>query len=217
MLTEVARRIGWGQAFPYRKPAEIFREHAALSAFENNGRDRRLFDIGALAELSDDDYDWLPPVRWPLPRGAPMAGDGRLFAVGGFPTDDARARFIATIWRPPASQTSRRLPLLLNTGRVRDQWHTMTRTGRVPRLMMHVQEPLLDMHPHDAEQCGVTEDAGADREPPRRDGAARPPLHQPAARRGLRAHALDRPLRLDRSRRSAGRCGGGPGFRPAGA
>jgi assimilatory nitrate reductase catalytic subunit len=158
MLTEVARRIGWGQAFPYRKPADIFREHAALSAFENSGRDRRIFDIGALAELSDEDYDWLPPVRWPLPRGAPMSGDGRLFGAGGFPTDDARARFIPTIWRRPASQPGQRLPLLLNTGRVRDQWHTMTRTGRVPRLMMHVQEPLLDMHPQDAQRCGVTED-----------------------------------------------------------
>jgi assimilatory nitrate reductase catalytic subunit len=157
MLCEVARRIGWGQAFPYRKPAEIFREHAALSAFENSGRHRRLFDIGALAELSDDDYDWLPPVRWPLPRGAPTASDGRFFAAGGFPTDDGRARFVATTWRPPASLPERRFPLLLNTGRVRDQWHTMTRTGRVPRLMTHVQEPLLDMHPHDAGRYGATE------------------------------------------------------------
>jgi len=158
MLTGVAQRMGWGDAFSYRRPAEIFREHAALSAFENEGDHRRIFDIGALAELSDDAYDRLQPAQWPLPRHAPPPQDGRLFGDGGFATVDRRARFVATPWRPLAERSDGRRPLLLNTGRVRDQWHTMTRTGRVPRLMAHVEEPILDMHPDDAASCGATDD-----------------------------------------------------------
>jgi assimilatory nitrate reductase catalytic subunit len=154
MLSEVACRMGWAKAFPYRRPAEIFREHAALSGFENEGEHRRLFDIGALAALDDAGYDALAPVRWPLPRDG-TAGDGRLFAAGGFPTADGRARFVATPWRPIAEPADAARPLLLNTGRVRDQWHTMTRTGRVARLMQHREEPLLELHPEDAARCGA--------------------------------------------------------------
>jgi assimilatory nitrate reductase catalytic subunit len=153
MLAEVGRRMGWQSAFAYRGPAEIFREHAALSAFENKPPSRRIFDIGALADLSDDEYDRMPPSQWPLPRGAPASQSGtkRLFADGkGFTTSDGRARFIATPYRPPAVPADDQWPLILNTGRVRDQWHTMTRTGRLPRLMAHRSEPALDVHPADA-------------------------------------------------------------------
>jgi assimilatory nitrate reductase catalytic subunit len=141
-LSEVARRMGWGEAFAYRGPADIFREHAALSAFENGGR--RLFDLGALAELNDDEYDRLRPTQW---------GGRRLFGTGArFSTGDGRARFVATPYRPLADPAGRERPLALNTGRLRDQWHTMTRTGRAPRLMAHQGEPLLDIHPADAER-----------------------------------------------------------------
>jgi assimilatory nitrate reductase catalytic subunit len=158
MLSEVARRMGWAAAFPYRCPADIFREHAALSGFENGGASRRIFDISALAELSDDDYDALPPTRWPLPRIAsnPLSSGKRLFGHDGFPTANGRARFVATPYRPPAASAEEPWPLVLNTGRVRDQWHTMTRTG-VPRLMAHQREPLLDVHPTDAARLGLIE------------------------------------------------------------
>ncbi len=154
MLAEVARRLGWLKEFAYRKPAEIFREHAALSAFENAAPRRRIFDIGALAAISDDDYDRLGPVQWPLPRGAtPQPNAKRLFGDGkGFSTADGRACFVPTPYRPPAIPADEQWPLVLNTGRIRDQWHTMTRTGRVPRLMAHQSEPVLDVHPADAER-----------------------------------------------------------------
>jgi assimilatory nitrate reductase catalytic subunit len=161
-LSEVARRMGWTAAFPYARPADIFREHAALSAFENQGPARRLFDIGAFAEISDAEYDAMVPVQWPLPRPSQSAGAAvRLFGDGsGFATRDGRARFVPTPFRPPAElREGARWPLLLNTGRVRDQWHTMTRTGRVPRLMGHRTEPLLDVHPADAASLGL-EDGG---------------------------------------------------------
>lgn len=160
MLTEVARRMGWETAFRYRRPADIFREHAALSGFENGGASRRVFDIGALSELTDDEYDRFPPLHWPLPRGAsqPWTDAKRLFGDGsGFPTEDGRARFVPTPYRPPAVPADASWPLLLNTGRVRDQWHTMTRTGRSPRLMAHCREPLLDVHPDDAARLGLVD------------------------------------------------------------
>ena len=158
MLAEVARRMGWQAAFAYSKPAEIFREHASLSAFENGGESRRIFDIGALAELSDEDYESLPPTYWPLPRGtrAPWSSAKRLFGNGrGFATPDGRARLMPTPYRPPAVPTDERWPLVLNTGRVRDQWHTMTRTGQSPRLLAHQSAPRLDLCAADAVRLGL--------------------------------------------------------------
>ena len=155
MLSQVAQRMGWRDAFGYRGPGEIFREHAALSAFENDGS--RIFDIGALAALADDAYERMEPVLWPFPRSAAQARDGRLFHDGGFATEDGRARLVPIRWRPPAEAPDAQRPLLLNTGRLRDQWHTMTRTGRVPRLMLHDDEPLIDIHPDDAARHGLAE------------------------------------------------------------
>jgi assimilatory nitrate reductase catalytic subunit len=153
MSAEIARRMGWADAFRFRGPADIFREHAALSGFENDGS--RLFDIGALASLTDAEYGALAPVRWPLPAGAAPGADGRLFGDGRFATEDGKGRFVPTPWRPPASRTDRRRPFILNTGRVRDQWHTMTRTGRMNRLMSHQDEPWLDIAPGDALMLGL--------------------------------------------------------------
>jgi assimilatory nitrate reductase catalytic subunit len=157
MFTEVARRMGWGAHFAYAGPADIFREHAALSAFENDGA--RLFNLGALAGLDDAAYDALTPVQWPLPRlgqGQSQAGP-RLFARGGFSTPDGRARMVPLT--PPTQAAAADSVLILNTGRVRDQWHTMTRTGRVPRLMTHVAAPSLALHPADAAARDVADGA----------------------------------------------------------
>jgi assimilatory nitrate reductase catalytic subunit len=144
MFTQIARRMGWPEAFHWKTPAEVFREHAALSAHANHGR--RMFDIGALA---DAEYDTLKPIRWPLPRGASGEG-GRLFATGGFPTPDGRARLVPVRHRPTA-----RPQHVLNTGRVRDQWHTMTRTGHVAQLAAHTPEPVVAINPLDAATLGI--------------------------------------------------------------
>ncbi|MCO6418457.1 molybdopterin-dependent oxidoreductase, partial [Siccirubricoccus sp. KC 17139] len=153
VLAEVARRMGFGDAFSWESPAAVFREHAALSAFENDGA--RTFDIGALVSLSDAEYDTLAPRRWPLPAGG--AAGGRLFARGGFPMPDGRAHLLPTPWRPLASKPDKAFPLLLNTGRMRDQWHTMTRTGLSPRLMAHAAAPTVSLSPRDAARIGVGE------------------------------------------------------------
>jgi assimilatory nitrate reductase catalytic subunit len=151
IVSAVARRLGFGRGFAYRSAADIFREHAALSAFENGGR--RDFDIGALATLDDAAYDALPPTRWPAVAGA--APKLRFFADGQFYTSDRRAKLFAVAPRPVAHDTDLEYPLRLNTGRVRDQWHTMTRTGVVPRLMQHIAEPVIELHPDDAAAAGV--------------------------------------------------------------
>ncbi|MDX8528083.1 nitrate reductase [Mesorhizobium sp. MSK_1335] len=146
IICEVAARMGFGDAFDYHAPAEIFREHAALSAFENDGK--RLFDIGDLADLGDADYGAFMPLHWPAPEQ--REEQTRLFADGHFPTSDGRARFVPVRQEATAFTVDADYPLALNTGRLRDQWHTMTRTGNVPRLMANAPEPAVDIHPADA-------------------------------------------------------------------
>ncbi|CAN5835168.1 nitrate reductase [soil metagenome] len=156
IIAQVARRLGFGDAFAWAGPADIFREHAALSAFENDGR--RDFDIGAHATIDASAYAVLEPFLWPARQRegqGPEPRATRFFAEGGFFHADGRARFVATASRPPAHATSTEWPLRLNTGRVRDQWHTMTRTGRSARLAGHRPEPTIDLHPLDAAQRGL--------------------------------------------------------------
>jgi len=159
ILCDVARRMGFA-GFDYAGQHEIFDEHARLSAFRNGDADDRhaprMFDIGGLTGLGEEAYDELVPVQWPL-RTATAPGTQRLFEDGRFAFGDGRARFVATAARAPANSADDDFPLILNTGRVRDQWHTMTRTGRAARLADHLPEPFVDMHPQDALLCGVGE------------------------------------------------------------
>jgi len=157
MVTQVAHRLGFGDQFSYRSAADVFREHAALSAFENDGT--RDFDIGALATLDDDGYDALEPTQWPAPAGRPSRE--RLFADGHFFTPDHKARFIPPEPLAPGAETTQDFPFRLNTGRVRDQWHTMTRTGMSPKLAAHRAEPFVDIHPADAARIGLRNDGFA--------------------------------------------------------
>ena len=158
IICDVARRMGYA-GFDYAHHREVFDEHARLSAHAN-GSDgvSRVFDIGGLAGLSAAAYDDLLPVHWPLPSRHD-AGKARLFGDGRFAHADGRARLVPTPARAPVNATDDEYPLILNTGRVRDQWHTMTRTGRAPKLADHVPEPFIDLHPHDALLAGVREGA----------------------------------------------------------
>ena len=100
-------------------------------------------------------------TRSPQRNGRPKhrrTGTARLFAEGGFPTPDARARFVAVQAEGPATSASAEYPFILNTGRIRDQWHTMTRTGLVPRLSSHIAEPFVAVNPTDAAALNLTDD-----------------------------------------------------------
>ena len=154
IITEVAQRMGYAKAFNYTKPADIFREHAQLSGFENSGA--RLFDISALAALDDAGYDAMKPVQWPVTAAQPNGVD-RLLGNGKFPTPDGRAHFVATAPGITAFWPVSDFPMVLNTGRSRDQWHTMTRTGTVGKLGRHNPEPYVEIGAADAARYGVTE------------------------------------------------------------
>lgn len=154
IISQMAQRLGFGEHFAYQHPHDIFSEHARLSGFENNGE--RQFDISGLAQLSRDDYDALQPVQWPVNAQNPQ-GKLRLFEDGHFSTPSGKARFFAISLKQPQRATSSRFPYVLNTGRLRDQWHTMTRTGLAPRLLAHTDRPWLYVHPEDAQDLALAE------------------------------------------------------------
>jgi assimilatory nitrate reductase catalytic subunit len=154
IVSEVAKRLGFGAAFDYSSAADIFREHASLSAFENNGS--RDFDIGGLSSMSDEAFDAMGPIQWPMPLGE-LEPQRRFFARGGFFANDRKARFVAPEIPALRTETNPSRPLRLNTGRIRDQWHTMTRTGMSPRLGQHLPEPFVEIHPDDAGKFGISD------------------------------------------------------------
>lgn len=151
MVCEVARRMGFGDAFAFDGPAAIFREHAALTALASGGT--RPLDLAGIGDIGTAGYDAMAPEQWPVRRGT-RRGTERLFADGVFATPDGRARFVATPPGPPCPPQGR-FPLVLNTGRIRDHWHTMTRTGGSARLSAHIGEPFADIAPSDAEAAGI--------------------------------------------------------------
>jgi len=146
IIADVARAMGFADAFGWSGASGVFREYARLTAFEN---DSRVLSIGSLAAV---DYDSLPPIQWPVTAAG---GTRRLFEDGRFATPDGRARMVPLRPHGPAEATTPGYPLALNTGRVRDHWHTMTRTGLAPELSRHAPEPYVEVHPADA--AGLTD------------------------------------------------------------
>ncbi len=152
MINQVAQKMGFSEQFNYQSEADIFREHAALSGFENNGT--RDFDISLKAQVSNADYASMKPFKWPLNEDAPE-GTERMFTEGKFFTPSGKAQFIAIEPRAPQNPTTDELPYIFNTGRIRDQWHTMTRTAKTSKLMAHTDEPYVSIHPEDAKKQRV--------------------------------------------------------------
>ncbi len=144
IMGQVAQRLGWGDAFAFDSPAAIWREYAAMTAL--SVRHGRKLDLTAHAALSDAEYDAMAPFRW-----------GGLYPLGdSYPTPSGRARLVSV--KPPRpAPVDPAFPLRLNTGRYRDQWHTMTRSGYAPTLAQHRREALLEVHPQDAALYGLTD------------------------------------------------------------
>lgn len=153
IISEVAKRLGYAGTFSWQHPAEIFSEYAELTAFENQG-DRDL-DLGALCGLSGQDYDALVPTLWPCRKDS--TGERRLFSDGRFFTPSGKARLIAVNPRGAENKPTSNCPFILNSGRVRDHWHTMTRTGKSPRLSRHIEEPYVEINDQDAKSLGLEE------------------------------------------------------------
>jgi assimilatory nitrate reductase catalytic subunit len=127
--------------FDYADAEAVWNEHRETT----RGRD---LDITG---LSWSVLDARGPQFWPFPTGA-TEGRKRLYEDGVFPTISGRARFVATPFKPPAEQVDARHPFALNTGRLRDQWHGMSRTGTVPQLFGHQSEPTIDLSENDAKR-----------------------------------------------------------------
>lgn len=146
-ICDVAKAMGFHSGFNYTSPHEIFAEHAALSCYQNNGK--RDFDIGHYQEIDKASYDALLPTHWPVPLGQPE-GTKRMFSDGRFFTHNKKANFIEISPQKPQLTVTKDYPLLLNTGRIRDQWHTMSRTGKASALSRHIDQPYIAMSPKDA-------------------------------------------------------------------
>jgi assimilatory nitrate reductase catalytic subunit len=152
IVADVGTAMGFGDAFGWRSPAQVFREYARLTAYENDGR---FLHLGPLAGVTPEAYDALEPVQWPIDEAG--RGQARLFEDGRFQTPDGRAKMNPTPAQGPAEATDPTWPMSLNTGRVRDHWHTMTRTGLAPELCRHAPEPYVEINPEDASRLGADE------------------------------------------------------------
>ena len=142
IVCDVAKRLGHASAFGFDHPAAIFAEYAAMTRL--SAGHGRLLDLTAWADCSQEAYDAMEPFRW--------GGDHP--TATRFAHADGRARIVAV--EPPAPlATDPAFPLRLNSGRYRDQWHTMTRTGLSPRLSIHRREPLVEIAPRDAARFGL--------------------------------------------------------------
>lgn len=150
----MARHLDWPDAFNYASARDIFNEYAALTGYNNHGT--RDLDLSGLADMDESAYQTLAPVQWPV-NAARASGTPRMFEDGIFFTPSGKAQFVPITPRPPAHATSELFPLILNTGRLRDQWHTMTRTGRSPRLTAHEPEPFLQIHQRDAAYYAISD------------------------------------------------------------
>ncbi len=144
ILVRFAREMGFKAAFAYESAAEIFDELAALTA-------------GTPCDYSGVSHRRLRaegPLQWPVPA-ATHPGTARLYTDGVFPTPDGRARFVAVEHVEPLEPVDARYPLVLTTGRVRDHWHTLTRTGKAPALVRRTPEPVLEVNTRDAYPLGL--------------------------------------------------------------
>ncbi|MGB9189690.1 molybdopterin-dependent oxidoreductase [Acinetobacter sp.] len=161
-ISQVAKRMGFS-GFDFNNSHDIFLEHARLSAHQNADLSQcditpyfRYFNLNGLTDLTFNQYDDLKPVQWPV--WTKHQADGcvaRLYSKGQFSHADGKAQFIAISAVNPVNQVCSEFPLVLNTGRIRDQWHTMSRTSLSANLSSHRAEPFCEIHPHDALKYGA--------------------------------------------------------------
>uniref|UniRef100_UPI003B3AA54C molybdopterin-dependent oxidoreductase n=1 Tax=Sphingobium sp. TaxID=1912891 RepID=UPI003B3AA54C len=189
IVKEVGQRMGWRNAFAYDRPADIWREHARLTAYQNDGQ--RVLNLRAHAAIGNAAYDAMEPFRW--------GGDAPF--ADGFSTPDGRARMVLTKQMEVQSPL-RDWPMTLNTGRYRDQWHTMSRTGLSPKLARHREEPLVDIHPDDAAALGL-----ADRDLARVSTAQGDSIFRVAIHDGQRVGEIFTPIHWTDQMASGGRTG----------
>jgi ferredoxin-nitrate reductase len=144
IITRFAEEMGWKEAFAYTGSSAIFDEFAALTA-------------GTPCDYSGISHARLRregALQWPCPT-PDHPGTERLYTDGRFPTADRRARLVPVEHDELVEPPDDAFPLTLTTGRVRDHWHTLTRTGKSPALMSRTREPVLEVNVRDARRAGL--------------------------------------------------------------
>ena len=138
IIQRFAKEMGWEKSFTYKNHEEIFNEHRALTK-------------GTNIDITGVTYDRLKQnsIQWPCPS-EDHPGTPRLFEDNKFFTPNGKASVYCVNPKLESEALSEEFPLVLTTGRIRDQWHTMTRTGKVNKLNQHIDRPLLEIHPDDA-------------------------------------------------------------------
>lgn len=146
ILCRFADKMGFGKSFAYKNASEVFDEYCAITKGTN-------IDISGL------DYQYLKEhgsVQWPFPVRE-HGGTRRLFTDHKFFTPNLKAKIHSVSDVNTSEKVSQDFPLILTTGRIRDQWHTMTRTGKVRKLNQHISTPFLEITEHDASARGIKE------------------------------------------------------------
>ncbi len=151
IMCEVAKKMGF-EGFDFTDPSGIFEEWAQLTDFENNGS--RLLNLSGLVGLTKSQYDNLKPIMWPVVKNQPYK-NGQVFTDNQFSTADKKARFIPITPQLPVQKTSNDYPFVMNSGRIRDQWHTMSRTGKSTALSSHITRPYIEINPLDASKLAI--------------------------------------------------------------
>jgi predicted molibdopterin-dependent oxidoreductase YjgC len=147
IFADLANHLGFAPAFDFPSAEAVFEEYRSSTR-------------GTSMDLSGLSYARLRReggIQWPC-VDVDSAGTERLYVGGeGFSTADGRAHFHVPAWRRSPEQPDERHPLQFTTGRVRDQWHTMTRTGSVPQLLKSCPRPFVALHPSDALELGLAD------------------------------------------------------------
>jgi ferredoxin-nitrate reductase len=139
IFAEVGRRLGFGKQFQFNNSAEVYAEFAELSK-------GRPCDVTGLSHQVLKNG----PIQWPHPTGCTTKHGKRLYTDFQFHHPDKRAKFAACHSKGLAEPADPNYPFVLTTGRLYGHWHTMTRTGRIPKIQQMHPEPFLEIHPRDA-------------------------------------------------------------------
>jgi ferredoxin-nitrate reductase len=145
IISRFAQKMGY-RGFGYTSPSQIYEEHCALTR-------------GSHIDISGLNYETLKqknPVQWPYPTQA-NEGTARLFTDKKFYTSSKKAIIHSFTDINESEQPNETYPLVLTTGRIRDQWHTMSKTGKVNKLKQHISEAFLEIHPEDAVKRNIEE------------------------------------------------------------
>lgn len=147
IIIRFARRMGY-DGFEYLNTEEVYNEHCRLTKGTN-------IDITGLTYAKIQE---MKSVQWPVPS-PDHKGTPRLFTDKKFYTPNGKAQILTSGAANEGDKLSKEFPLILTTGRIRDQWHTMTRTGKVNKLNKHIDKPFLEINPEDAAKRGITDGA----------------------------------------------------------